>query len=193
MALADKKYERMFIKEGNHKDKVSTVEVAEMKADYDNQIHLQNGAIGRGNPIGVLVYQIQLLQDEVDSLRTEISANKDKATNVTQTSVSGNAGTVTNGVYTTGTQTIAGAKTFSTTIIGSVNGNSATTSETTITNTQASAITANSLKASFAGASKTTLAFGDMVTTKGKEGDVFTIVLTATTGKVVKSTTLTLA
>jgi len=33
--------------------------------------------------------------------------------NVVQTTVSGNAGTVTNGVYTTGTQTIGGAKTFS--------------------------------------------------------------------------------
>jgi len=33
--------------------------------------------------------------------------------NVVQTTVSGNAGTVTNGVYTTGTQTIGGVKTFS--------------------------------------------------------------------------------
>lgn len=40
--------------------------------------------------------------------------------------VSGNAGTVTNGVYTTGDQTIAGTKTFSSTIAGSINGNAAT-------------------------------------------------------------------
>jgi hypothetical protein len=46
--------------------------------------------------------------------------------NVVQTTVSGNAGTVTNGVYTTGTQTIAGTKTFSSTITGSVSGNAAT-------------------------------------------------------------------
>ena len=38
----------------------------------------------------------------------------------------GNAGTVTNGVYTTGNQTIAGTKTFSTTIAGSVSGNAGT-------------------------------------------------------------------
>ena len=43
-----------------------------------------------------------------------------------QTNISGNAGTVTNGVYTTGDQTIGGTKTFSSTIVGSVNGNSAT-------------------------------------------------------------------
>ena len=39
---------------------------------------------------------------------------------------SGNAATVTNGVYTTGTQTIGGTKTFSSTIVGSINGNAAT-------------------------------------------------------------------
>lgn len=40
--------------------------------------------------------------------------------------VSGNAGTVTNGVYTTGDQTIGGAKTFSSTIVGDVSGNAGT-------------------------------------------------------------------
>jgi hypothetical protein len=43
-----------------------------------------------------------------------------------QTNITGNAGTVTNGVYTSGDQTIGGTKTFSATIVGSVNGNSAT-------------------------------------------------------------------
>jgi hypothetical protein len=41
-------------------------------------------------------------------------------------STTGNAATVTNGVYTTGTQTIGGTKTFSSTIAGSINGNAAT-------------------------------------------------------------------
>ena len=40
--------------------------------------------------------------------------------------VSGNAGTVTNGVYTTGNQTIGGTKTFSNPIVGSVTGNAGT-------------------------------------------------------------------
>ena len=74
------------------------------------------------------------------SLSTRVSINDAKATNVTQTAVTGNAGTVTNGVYTTGTQTIGGAKTFSTTIAGNINGNSATTSETTISSEQATLI-----------------------------------------------------
>ena len=46
-------------------------------------------------------------------------------------SVSGNAATVTNGVYTTGDQTIAGTKTFSSTISGSINGNAATATSAT--------------------------------------------------------------
>ena len=40
--------------------------------------------------------------------------------------LSGNASTVTNGVYTQGDQTIAGVKTFSSTIVGSINGNAET-------------------------------------------------------------------
>jgi len=40
--------------------------------------------------------------------------------------VSGNAGTVTNGVYTTGDQTIGGVKTFNSTINASINGNAGT-------------------------------------------------------------------
>jgi hypothetical protein len=42
-----------------------------------------------------------------------------------QTNITGNAGTVTNGVYTTGNQTIGGTKTFSSTIVGSINGSAA--------------------------------------------------------------------
>jgi hypothetical protein len=40
--------------------------------------------------------------------------------------ITGNAGTVTNGVYTTGNQTIGGTKNFSSTITGNITGNAAT-------------------------------------------------------------------
>ena len=43
-----------------------------------------------------------------------------------QLNITGNAGTVTNGVYTTGDQTIGGIKTFSSPIAGSITGNAAT-------------------------------------------------------------------
>lgn len=44
-------------------------------------------------------------------------------------SITGNAGTVTNGVYSIGDQTIAGIKTFSSLITGSITGNSGTTTK----------------------------------------------------------------
>ena len=50
--------------------------------------------------------------------------------------------TVSNIVLKDATETISGAKTFSSTIVGSINGNSATTSERTITSGEISAITA---------------------------------------------------
>lgn len=48
--------------------------------------------------------------------------------NIYSINISGNAATVTNGVYTTGSQTIAGTKTFSSIISGSIDGNAATVS-----------------------------------------------------------------
>ena len=56
--------------------------------------------------------------------------------------------TVSNIVLKDAAETISGAKTFSNTIIGDVNGNSATTSERTITSGEISAIAANTLKTS---------------------------------------------
>ena len=56
--------------------------------------------------------------------------------------------TVSNIVLKDATETISGAKTFSNTIIGDVNGNSATTSERTITSGEISAISANTSKTS---------------------------------------------
>ena len=58
---------------------------------------------------------------------TPVALNRaNAALSLTGVSIDGNAGTVTNGVYITGDQTIAGTKTFSTTISGSINGNAAT-------------------------------------------------------------------
>lgn len=46
--------------------------------------------------------------------------------NLYSINISGNSATVTNGVYTTGTQTVGGTKTFTSTIVGSVSGNAGT-------------------------------------------------------------------
>lgn len=54
--------------------------------------------------------------------------------------VTGNADTVTNGVYTAGDQTIGGTKTFSSTISGSINGNAATATTASNTTSISSAV-----------------------------------------------------
>jgi len=78
MALANKKYERMFSKTGDDADKVSSDQFAEMKADFDTNDYIID--IASLKTLGPALYQIQLIQDELDALRTEISSNKDKST-----------------------------------------------------------------------------------------------------------------
>ncbi len=67
--------------------------------------------------------------------------------------VSGNAGTVTNGVYTTGTQTVGGSKTFSSPITGSVTGSSGSVATTNWTITEV----AGKLTFSYGGVAKFSL------------------------------------
>ena len=68
------------------------------------------------------------VKDYIDGKTTKAAID---ALGIVATSTSGNAATVTNGVYTTGNQTIAGTKTFSSTISGSINGNAATATTAT--------------------------------------------------------------
>ena len=78
MALASKKYERMYSKTGSDADLVSTAVFDEMKEDFDNNMYLQD--VGQAKFLGPVLYQLQQMQDELDALRTEISSNKDKTT-----------------------------------------------------------------------------------------------------------------
>jgi len=69
MALSSAKHERIHDKTGG--------DLAAIKANFDNGKHLD--AINF--PVeSAIIYQIQKMQEELDYLRTEISANKDKAT-----------------------------------------------------------------------------------------------------------------
>ena len=91
--------------------------------------------------LAALVYQIQKMQEELDYLRTEISANKDKTS------------------MTLGTSS-----------------NTALAGDTNIVTI----------------GSNTTIAFGDMITTSGKKGSTYSIVMTVTNGGVSKTITHTL-
>ena len=65
---------------------------------------------------------------------------------------------------------------------------------TTISSGQASAITANTAKVSFAGGSATTLSFGELITTNNGKGnpDTYSIVMSATKSGVTKTATFML-
>jgi len=81
MALADKEYEDVHGKTGS--------ELARIKAEFDNGIHLN---LIDFPAEAALIYQMQKMQDELDALRTEISNNKDKAgTETTLATTSGKA------------------------------------------------------------------------------------------------------
>jgi len=78
MALASKKYERIFSKTGSDADKISTEAFDEIKEDFDQNRYLEDA--GQFSMLGPILYQLQQMQDELDALRSEISSNKDKAT-----------------------------------------------------------------------------------------------------------------
>jgi hypothetical protein len=76
--------------------------------------------------------------------------------------VSGNAGTVTNGVYTTGNQTIGGTKTFSSPVAGSVTGSAGSVATTNWTAAEA----AGKLVFSYGGSAKFSIdSSGNMIVT----------------------------
>ena len=73
MALSSKKYDTIHTKTGADKDK--------LKDEFDNGYLTKISDIPDKEPaLAALVYQMGLMQEELDYLRTEISTNKDKAT-----------------------------------------------------------------------------------------------------------------
>jgi hypothetical protein len=186
MALTGKKHEAIHGKTGDA--------LAAIKASFDNGEHT---ALADFGPEAAIIYQMQKMQDELDYLRTEISSNKDKATNVSTnlsatangTSLSINSSDGTNVSVPAATTSAWGIMTddHATAI-------AANTAKTGISSGQTSAITANTAKVSFAGGSATTLSFGELITTNNGKGNpqTFSIVLTATKSGVTKTVTLAL-
>ena len=192
MALSDKKYERMFSTTGSDGDKIDTATFNDIKEDFDENRYILD--VGHFKMLGPVIYQIQLLTEELDALRSEISANKDKT-----------------GITTGQASAITANTSKASMVLGTTNKTALAGNTTTISTAQANAITANTAKTSMtlgtsgstalAGdtnivtiGSSTTIAFGDMITTPGKKGgaSTYSIVMTVTNGGVSKSTTLTL-
>ena len=173
MALNDKKYEAIHGKTG-------TSAKAKMKEKFDDNMHSIAVDFPDDFPeLSAVIYQIGQLEEELDALRDEISANKDKATFP--------------GLGTSSSTALAG----NTTVIssGQASAITANTAKTGISTSQASAITANTAKVSLVGGTGTALSFGEMITTpppKGSKNPTYSIVMTAVKSGVTKTVTLTL-
>ncbi len=78
MALTGKKYTRMYSTTGSDADLISADKVSKIESTFNSNEYLidENALEAHGH----LIYQIQQIQEELDYLRTEISANKDKTT-----------------------------------------------------------------------------------------------------------------
>ena len=172
MAIEDKKYTAIHDKTGGDKVKLKD----EFDAGYLTRV---SSKPDKEPALAALVYQIGLMQEELDYLRTEISTNKDKSTFP--------------GLGTSGSTCLAG----NTTVISSNQASAITanTAKTGISAGQTSAITANTAKVSLVGGTGTALSFGEMITTpppKGSKNPTYSIVMTVVNKGVSKSVTLTL-
>ncbi len=153
MALSSKKYNAIHNKTGSAKTK--------LKDEFDAGYLTKISDMPEKEPaLSALVYQIGLLQEELDYLRTEISSNKDKST-------------------------FPGFGTSSTTALAG--------DTTTISTSQANAITANTAKVSQGLATANHTMQFDIVNTKGTYTLTITVVDSSGKAPVTKTVTLNLS
>tara|TARA_R100000329_G_C7546600_1_gene193088 strand:+ start:265 stop:705 length:441 start_codon:yes stop_codon:yes gene_type:complete len=78
MALSSEKHEPFYVTTGTGKDKVSTEDLAQATSAWADSKANGCERYIKDPVLAPLIYQLQQMQDEIDYLRTEISANKDK-------------------------------------------------------------------------------------------------------------------
>ena len=174
MALTSASHEPFFVTTGTGKDKVSTDDLTTITNAWAAE-KAEGCAKYIADPVlAPIIYQLQKMQDEIDYLRTEISANKDKTTfpgfgTSGSTALAGDTTTIS-----TDQANAITANTAKTTFPGL--GTSSTTAlagdTTTISTSQASEITASTAHnakldvAAQANLSKSTaITFGEFTTT----------------------------
>ena len=161
MALATKKYEKFYETTGTGSDKIDTTKLTIAANAWASEKAKGCADYMADAIFAPIIYQMQQMQDELDALRDEISANKDKTT-------------------------FPGFGTSSTTALAG--------DTTTISTSQASAITANTAKVSQGlNTANMTMSF-DVVNTKGNYSLNITILDSSGGGKpVIKTGTITLS
>ena len=162
MALSSAKHEKFYATSGGGADEVSTKNLTNITAAW-NQEKTEGCVKYIEDPIlGPIIYQLQQMQDEIDYLRTEISANKDKT-----------------GITTSQANAIT-ANTAKTSMTLGTSGSTALAGDTNIVTI------GSSTTISFGDMITTT------TTVKGKTVTTYTIVMTVTNGGVSKTITHTL-
>lgn len=76
MALTSKKYGEMYSKNASDANGLTQEEVTDLESSFNNNEHIIDK--GMFSILKPALYQIKLLQEEIDYLRTEISLNKAK-------------------------------------------------------------------------------------------------------------------
>ena len=195
MALSSAKHEKFYETSGSGNDKVSTKELTNVTAAWAAEKAEGCKTYIADPAFGPIIYQLQQMQDEIDYLRTEISANKDKTTfpgfgTSGTTALAGNTTTIT-----TDQANAITANTAKTSMTLGTTGSTALAGDTTtISTAQANEITASTTLGSklnvvtrVADANKSTaITFGEFTTTVGKTTTYslpITVVETDTSGK----------
>ena len=78
MALDDKKYEGFYVTTGTGNDRASAADLAKVESLWDSDKADGCAHFLKHPEFGPLIFQIQQMQDEISSLRTEINSNKNK-------------------------------------------------------------------------------------------------------------------
>jgi len=76
MTLTAKKYGEMYSKDSSASNGLAQEEITDLESSFNNHEHITDK--GMFSVLKPVLYQIKLLQEELDYLRTEISANKAK-------------------------------------------------------------------------------------------------------------------
>ena len=204
MALTSASHEPFFVTTGTGKDKVSTEDLTTITNAWAAE-KAEGCAKYIADPVlAPIIYQLQKMQDEIDYLRTEISANKDKTTfpgfgTSGTTALAGNTTTIT-----TDQANAITANTAKTSMTLGTTGSTALAGDTTtISTAQANEITASTTLGSklnvvsrVADANKSTvITFGEFTTTVSGKTTTYsipiTVVETDTSGKSTVTTTKT--
>ena len=183
MALTGKKYDKFYKETGSGDDKITTSNKEYIKTAFEFGATHGFHDIMDDPKIGPLVYMIQQMQDELDYLRTEISANKDKTgISSSQTSaITANTAKTSMTLGTTGSTALAG-------------------DTTTISTAQANEITASTTLGSklnvvtrVADANKSTaITFGEFTTTVVGKTTTYSLPITVTETTVTNKGSVTL-